>query len=339
MTSTLTPAAQARSSSGGGAQGIYWGAWIGNIPSGEAAPWDMNAVTSFVTNTRKAPSIIHFYQSFMDCALSCTFNPLPTTQFSEIRQRGAIPMLSWGSDTTPVGSEGSNLSLSAIADGSLDGYLTRVARQAKRWGHPFFLRFDWEMNGNWFPWGVATPGNTAAEYVAAWRHVHDVFAAQGANNVTWVWCPNTGWDTSQRDQYPGNAYVDWTCLDGYNWGTGGTFGESYGGWQSFSKIYKKSYRALLKVAPNKPIMVGEFASTNIGGSKPRWIANALATIPRKFKKIAAIVYFDDADSGMDWPINSSPGSALAFARGISNSVYASNVFGRLSDRLITPYTG
>ena len=75
------------------------------------------------------------------------------------------------------------------------------------------------MNGRWYPWGVGNRGTTAAEYVAMWRHVHNVFASVGASNVTWVWCPNVNAsDTFKRLSalYPGNAYVGWTCIDGYN---------------------------------------------------------------------------------------------------------------------------
>ena len=32
-------------------------------------------------------------------------------------------------------------------------------------------------------------GDGPGKYVRAWRHVHDVFEAEGADNVVWVWCP------------------------------------------------------------------------------------------------------------------------------------------------------
>ncbi len=81
------------------------------------------------------------------------------------------------------------------------------------------MRFNWEMNGRWFPWSEGVNGNKSGEYVTAWRHVHDIFTAVGANKVTWVWCPNIDPNRIFLDlasQYPGDEYVDWTCLDGYN---------------------------------------------------------------------------------------------------------------------------
>ena len=109
-----------------------------------------------------------------------------------------------------------------MIEGHHDAYIREFAEAAKAWGHPFFLRFNWEMNGNWFPWSEGVNGNQPGEYVAAWRHVHDIFTQVGATNATWVWCPNVDPASKLHDLaslYPGDAYVDWTGLDGYNWGT------------------------------------------------------------------------------------------------------------------------
>ena len=39
------------------------------------------------------------------------------------------------------------------------------------------------------------------------------------------------------DYYPGDEYVDWTGVDGYNWGV------RNGGWQSFEQVFRKSIRS------------------------------------------------------------------------------------------------
>ena len=100
-------------------------------------------------------------------------------------------------------------------------YLRQYASEAKAWGHPFFLRFASEMNGSWVSWSERHSGNSAGQFVQAWRHVHDIFTSVGATNVTWVWCPNTenAYTTPLEDLYPGNAYVDWAGIDGYNFST------------------------------------------------------------------------------------------------------------------------
>jgi beta-mannanase len=110
-------------------------------------------------------------------------------------------------------------SLSSIIGGAHDSYITRFALDAKAWGHPFFLRFAHEMNGDWYPWNEGINGNTPGQYVQAWRHVHDLFTANGVTNVTWVWSPNIEYTGSipLSGLYPGDAYTDWIAMDGYNW--------------------------------------------------------------------------------------------------------------------------
>ena len=55
-------------------------------------------------------------------------------------------------------------------------------------------------------------GNNAPLYVAAYRHIHDIFLAAGATNVIWAWCPNVtdihGGNKNTMDYYPGDAYVE-----------------------------------------------------------------------------------------------------------------------------------
>lgn len=51
---------------------------------------------------------------------------------------------------------------------------------------------------------------------------------------------------------PGDDYVDWVCVDGYNWGN--TDG---GSWQSFADVFKDIYPKV--ASKNKPILIGEMA--------------------------------------------------------------------------------
>src|SRR5438105_15657730 len=72
----------------------------------------------------------------------------------------------------------------------------------------------------WFPdMDTSSLAVSPASFVSAWRHVHDIFAARGATNAVWVWCPSAPGFASSTAQayYPGDTYVDWACADGYNW--------------------------------------------------------------------------------------------------------------------------
>ena len=94
------------------------------------------------------------------------------------------------------------------------------AQGLAEFGRPVYLRLFHEMNIAYAPWAYGTNGNTAEDLIVAWRYVHDRFRRAGATNVRWVWCPNTEDDRiGYRALYPGDAYVDWFGVDGYNGGT------------------------------------------------------------------------------------------------------------------------
>jgi beta-mannanase len=210
-------------------------------------------------------------------------------------EAGRIPLVNW---------EPGGVDFKKIVEGSLDATIKARAQGAKALGKPFFLDFAAEMNGD-EAWG----GNNPKLYVAAYRHIHDLFAAEGATNVVWAWCPNVtdvdGGNSKTMDYYPGDDYVDWTGVDGYNWGRGN------GGWQSFERVFVKIYPLL--AAKNKPIIIGEMASADVGGDKAAWIDAIIPVLRTKFPMIKALVWFD-VKKERDWRINSSPASQESFSR-------------------------
>jgi hypothetical protein len=312
---------------------IYWGAWIGDHLTGSQAPWDMNAVSTLEQKVGKKLSILQFSSPFANCGgTSCAYYNFPVNEFNSIRARGSIPFFSWGSQSTPVSPTLSqpNFQLSDVIEGRHDTYIRKWATAAAAWGKPFFLRFNWEMNGGWFAWAEGVNGNRVGEYVAAWRHVHDIFREVGATNATWVWCPNV--DPENQFQklaglYPGDAYVDWTGLDGYNWGTNPARPDK---WRSFDSLYASTYKQITEtIAPGKPLIISEVGSTEYGGSKAAWIKDMLAKIPTSYPQVRGLLWFEKYDDGMDWPLATSTAATSAFAEGIGSSAYAGNTFGSL----------
>jgi glycosyl hydrolase family 26 len=298
---------------------IYWGAWLGgNAYSTKEktygdGPWDSGTWNLFEEHAGRKVSIVHFGQ------------PAPWNQaFAEgplklTRERGAIPLM----DMDPDG-----VTLKEIARGEKDADFETWAKAVKGYGYPLFFRWAWEMNGTWFQWGEEAAENPTM-YKEAWWHLHDLFEEQGAENITWVWCPNLTFSgsTSLASLYPGDEYVDWTCLDGYNHGTNPAQPDS---WKSFSTLYTSSYNELLSLAPSKPIMIGEMASTEYGGEKSAWITDAIGTqIPKNFPKIKAVVWFNKWDGAKDWPIETSASAQTAFKNAIAAPIYAGNTFGSL----------
>jgi mannan endo-1,4-beta-mannosidase len=308
----------------------YWGAWIGSQLTGTEAPWDMGAVSKFEQLAGKPVSMIHFSSPFADCSVSpCRFYGFQGAAMDQIRAHGAIPFFSWGSQATPASLQEPDFQLSDVIAGTYDSYIRRFAEEARDWGHPFFLRFNWEMNGNWFAWMEGVNGNQPGESVAAWRHVHDIFTQVGATNATWVWCPNVDPSGSLRDLaslYPGDEYVDWTGLDGYNWGS--ARGDR---WLSFDQLYRSTYDYITKtLAPSKPLVIAEVGSSESGGSKSAWIEDALDSLAGGYPRVRALLWFEKYDDGMDWPIETSSAATAAFAAGISSPVFAENRFAALN---------
>jgi hypothetical protein len=301
----------------------YWGGWIGPQLTGGEAPYDMNAVHAFQNLLGKGLSVVEWSRPWADCNFSpCKFLEFQGAEMEKVRAYGAIPMLSWGSSSLPFDVNQPEFQLSDVISGRYDSYIASFAQDARNWGNPFFLRFDWEMTGDWFPWSEGVNGNGPGEYVAAWRHVHDIFTSVGATNASWVWCPLVDPNNTLaklRGAYPGHAYVDWTCLDGYNWGATPVNPHP---WRSFNKIFKTDYRRVVKkIARRKPMILAELGSNSAGGNKARWITKMFKELRTDYRKVRGVVWFDQVDRNIDWPLETSAGATAAFRRGIRKNAY------------------
>ena len=320
---------------------VYWGALVAGQAPSTVNMQPGGVFDVFEARAKKKMSILHWGQSWKRTG---SYQSFYAPWFDNVRTHGSIPLIDWGSFNPGSGVDQPEFKLSAIYDGVHDSYIRQWALDAKLWGYPFFLRFDWEMNGNWqFPWSEQLNGNQPGDYIKAWRHVHDIFTQNGVTNVTWVWCPNISGNTTlpMASLYPGDAYVDWTCLDGYN---------KYDSWLGLNTVFTgsgiswlyNSYQELLAVAPTKPIMIGEVASLEAGDGgamKAAWINDALSTqLPTNFPQIKAIVWFnwDDRNPAYTFPIESSQASIDAFATAVGSIYYAGNDFANLNTSPIPP---
>jgi hypothetical protein len=271
------------------AVGALFGAYVDPDAQWTGVDAAMQEVTTFETQIARKLDIDHHYYGWDQVF------PGPLDQWDV--SMGRIPLISWQGP-----------SLNEVLSGANDALIRARADDVKAFGASLFLTWGWEMNGNWTLWGGAQssdPGTTngPAKYVAAWRHIHDIFVQEGATNAVWVWTvnnqsvPNAPWnDVAQY--YPGDTYVDWVGIDGYNWGSS----ESWSGWYSFSSLFAPVYD---RYHTAKPVMIVETASVESGGSKAGWIANAMADMNTTLPDIAAIVWFD-ANKEHDWRPNSSP---------------------------------
>ena len=280
---------------------IALGAYISGAPDNSLA------LDQFTSMVGVAPSVVMWYQDWAHSSFD-------VTRMNTVASRGLMPMVTWEPWDYTLGTNQPAYTLSAIISGTYDGYIQQWAQAAKDWGKPFYLRCAQEMNGNWYPWGNGVNGNTASQYLAAWQHVWKIFAAAGATNVRWVWCPNVagrgkGGSASNAfaSFYPGDSYVNWLGLDGYNWGTT----QSWSTWQDLASVFGASYGAITKIT-TKPLMIAETASGEAGGSKATWITTGLSsTIPSKFPRVQAVIWFHE-NKETDWRVNSSSTALTAY---------------------------
>ncbi|MBP2456459.1 beta-mannanase [Clavibacter michiganensis] len=265
-------------------------------PGGPTADGELDAVGQQVG---ESPSIVLSYADFTQAP--------PITALDSVAARGAETLLTWEPWKAGAGTNQPGFSNASIIAGDHDAYLRQWGSELAAWGGPVYLRYAHEMNGDWYPWADGVNGNAPGSYAAAWKHVHDVVVGAGATNVRWVWTPNVPYtgSTALAGLYPGDAYVDVVGLDGYNWGTGIT-GHS---WVQPADLFGPGLERLRGIAPGKPIIVAETASSEVGGSKAQWDQDLVAYLQAQ-PDVQAFVWFD-VDKEADWRIGSSASSATA----------------------------
>jgi hypothetical protein len=193
-------------------------------------------------------------------------------------------------------------SLAALARGDHDAELRRVADVLATHHGPVLLRFAHEMNADWYPWGVGVNGGTAAGYVRAWRHVHDLMDAE-APNLRWVWSPVAAWwpdPLPYASVYPGDAWVDYVGATGY--GHGGTAQQTFGDWHRRVRRFT-----------DRPALLSETGAS--GPGKVAW-TRSLARFLRDHRDVRGFVWFDTspATTGAtgDYRIEDPPEHVQAF---------------------------
>ena len=139
---------------------------------------------------------------------------------------------------------------------------------------------------------------TPAQFVAAWRHIHDVFAKLGVHNVIWVWTTE-GYLPHERTiaaMYPGNAYVDWIGYDPYNYYTC-----HQASWQSFAQTVQPFYQWLTtQPFGDKPVMLSEFGSAADPQQPDREAAWYRSIVPviRQMPRLKALIQWNAVDTRM-----------------------------------------
>ncbi len=260
------------------------------------------------------PSVVMFYR---DISYDRGF---PSSYAEIIDNTDTIPMISW--EWCVWGRDGDYLS--DILKGRFDAYFARWSSDCKKWGRPLFIRPGFEMNGNWFSWG-----GKPEKFKVVWKHIYKLFKDSGCDNAIWVWSPNyrssPDKDCNRMEEYyPGDEFVDWVGLDGYNWGDENPK-RPYFKWETFDDIFSGPLKRIGKLAPEKPIMISETGcAESDSNSKGKWIDSLFVHV-KKMPRLKLFIWFNYDKRGegeKDWRINSSTEALSAFNKNlIRNDMY------------------
>ncbi len=276
----------------------------------------MSAVHTFEQQTNSKPKLVHmFYPMFNNS----TCGALPAGPGTALRE-GYTPLLSWS--FLNYGGSNAGFDYAGILAGNFDACFRSFAQQAKALGGPLILRAFWEMNGGWFSWGIRVGTNTPQRHVQAFRRMVTLFREEGANNVKFAWCPNNrfGEADAYASYYPSDAYVDYLCLDGYNWGTAQS-----SPWTSFEDIYAPSYAEITALSA-KPLIIGEYLSHTAPGDKAAWIASMRTSVKSaKFPRIKVLTWFNKNQDGAVWQVDSSVAVQNAYKALAADPYFTSDI--------------
>jgi hypothetical protein len=218
--------------------GSYLGVYSPSAPSSYAG------LTSFTSATGVRPRLVVYYSGWLE--------PFKTGFASTAARHGAVPVV----QIDPTG-----VSLTAIADGRYDAYLSSYAQAVRAYHGPVILSFGHEMNAPWYSWGYLH--TSPAAFVAAWRHIVTRFRQLGARNVTWLWTVNViqsqdGRTLRPAAWWPGSSYVTWVGVDGYylepSW--------------RFVAIFGPTIVALRELTKD-PILIAETSATQATGQSAK----------------------------------------------------------------------
>lgn len=267
------------------ANGIYFGEF--SKPRGTESKQE--AITRVESSIGRRFAIDHQYY---------TWNvAVPTSYETWTASQGRIPFINWRMPAP----------WTSVTNGSQDAWIGQRADAFKAFGSPIYVTLHHEPENDLAQYG------SQAEFVAAFRHIVDVFRAHGVSNVGFVWTM-MAWSFDSRsgetiaNWYPGDNWVDFVGADGYNWypGRAGT------SWTMFGTVFDQVNA--FAVSHGKPWMVVEYGSQEDpadAGRKGDWFLDLLNTV-QAWPSLMGLIYFDTTKL-YPWDIDSSPSSVAGYA--------------------------
>jgi len=219
----------------------------------------------------------------------------PQAHIHAIHNSGSVPFVRLMPRSDEIqGHAERHFSLQNIINGNFDDALKTWAQAAIADNIPLLVDFAVEPNGDWFGWSGVLNGGAKTDgygdpdypdgperYRDAYRHIIDLFRAEGAKHITWFFhfnyasYPSAAWN-KPKNYYPGDNYIDWigTSLYGAQ-----TTSEEWTG-LAFSTQLETYASDAKAVSSTKPMALLEFGVTDhhSEGSKSAWLDDAFMTI-------------------------------------------------------------
>lgn len=225
--------------------------------------------------------------------------PVDTANMATIMSDKAMPVI----QLNPY-----NISLKAIAAGRYDRYLKKFGTELAQLGQRVVVSFAAEANGTWYSW--ACTHTSAAVYLAAWRHVHNIVDRYD-HRVIWMWDVNATYATAActlLSRWPGAAYVDWVGVDGYLRNPGDTFGRILAPTITQARGFS-----------GKPVLIAETGVPDVPSAVP-WL-KSIFTEAAAIPFVIGVVYFDYATDAHNYRLEHDPAALAVF--GLDGKAYQS----------------
>ncbi len=307
--------------------GIAWGFLTDYQFGYKGEKVDYSKIALFIQQLGGKPAIIHGF--FPWKRFDGTYNPFPADFADYALKHGAMPLITWPPGQADVNNQVEDFNRKrpqpdfdtvAIASGEHDAYIAAWADAAKAYPHTIYVRLMHEVLGTPYTHAFGMNRNTdPAQYVAAYRHVVDIFHRKNAANVQFVWCFGCGPENPPFEAfYPGDDYCEWVSLDGYN-----PMGREK--WKTFEFVFGWEYKVLERIS-RRPILIGEIGSVEAPGdpnAKAKWISEALLdVIPKKMPRIKAVVFFNSGgNTQLNYHVDSSPETFAAYKAIVAHPLY------------------
>lgn len=298
--------------------GVYHGA---SLPDA----WDENGLRRQISDYNAAAgkkiSVVTWFASAYENGRMTNWSQNYAPNLARVKRLGAVSLIKFSTQDYAYDKTGKMAGLKLIANGTWDEYFKQSALAVKQFDGPVFISINHEMNGTWYPYSQAYPGSqtTAADYVAAWQRIVDIFNRNGATNVAWVWSPNVPdvGGVPYQSYYPGDSYVDWIGVSLYSGNDPRALDTIYNQFSARKPFFITEWAT----APEKNKYNARFPG------EVEWVKEFFQSLNQNYPRVRAISWFNWNQGDGDYRLQRVPAQARAYAQDVAAPRYLDSAGG------------